>query len=83
MAIWLGVDPGASGALCLLEQVDNDPVTVEFCDFKTDSIRGYLSFIKDEFLLTSPVKMVGLEKVSAMPGQGVKSMFSFGQRLGE
>jgi len=27
--------------------------------------------------------MIGLEKVNAMPGQGVKSMFSFGERYGE
>ena len=27
--------------------------------------------------------MVSVEQVSSMPGQGVKSMFSFGQRLGE
>lgn len=74
MKHWIGIDPGANGAMCILYE-DN---TAEFFDFKKVGIKGY----RNDVLNTETV-MVGLEKVHAMPGQGVKSMFSFGQRLGE
>lgn len=78
MKSWIGIDPGANGALChLFENKD-----IKFIDFKTDGLRGYidyLSSIEDK----KTIQMVSVEQVSSMPGQGVKSMFSFGQRLGE
>lgn len=78
MKHWIGIDPGATGAMCILYENN----TVVFKDFKTIGLQGY-----SEILMTRPINsslvMVGLEKVNAMPGQGVKSMFSFGQRLGE
>jgi len=70
---WAGIDPGASGALCILAE-DN---TIEFFDYSKSKISGYASSNITKCLI------IGLEKVSSMPGQGVKSMFSFGQRLGE
>lgn len=33
--------------------------------------------------LRYPIAATGIESVNSMPGQGVKSVFSFGQRLGE
>lgn len=74
MKQWIGIDPGASGAMCFIFE---DGAT-DFFDFKSGGIPQYsnVGTYKD-------IVMIGLEKVHAMPGQGVKSMFSFGQRLGE
>ena len=49
-----------------------------FVDFKSNQLRGYIEALRDK----QPI-MVALEKVASMPGQGVKSVFSFGQRFGE
>ena len=81
MKYWIGIDPGASGAMCVLNE-DNQ---LFFYDFKSGKIPNYSSLLRTHTTTfpEDPIVMIGLEKVSAMPGQGVKSMFSFGQRLGE
>lgn len=73
---YIGIDPGASGALC---HVNDDGRPIKFVDFATDGLLGYVNYLKT-LDNTTPVI---LESVSAMPGQGVVSMFSFGQRFGE
>lgn len=70
--ISVGIDPGKSGAIAVM--FDNGDVhTSPF-----DAVRyiDILSGLKD-----TEVKCC-LEKVSAMPGQGVVSMFNFGHNLG-
>lgn len=74
MKSWLAFDPGANGSLCLLQE-NGDTF---FVDFKTTGLKGYINFIS-----TITPTMTAIEAVSAMPGQGVTSMFSFGQRYGE
>ena len=69
------IDPGASGSLCVLNSDDS----VHFVDFKKEGLLGYISFLIDNRKYTA----FAIEAVHAMPGQGVSSMFSFGQRLGE
>lgn len=73
----LGIDPGLKGALALLE--DGQMLGVE--DIKSADSRidgGYLSNLmgrwKPDFCVC--------EAVTARPGQGVTSMFSFGYALG-
>lgn len=73
--VWIGIDPGANGALCILHE-DNRTI---FVDFKQDGLKGYIDILSS----LENIQRIGLEKVGSMPGQGVKSMFSFGQRLGE
>lgn len=68
----IGIDPGKSGALCAL-----DGKEITFIDFKTKGLLGY-----KEFLNSKAVEVVALEKVHAMKGQGVVSMFSFGENYG-
>lgn len=75
MKSWLAIDPGANGAICHLYE---DGSTA-FLDFKTDCLSGYAVYIDN----ISTSTMIGVESVHAMRGQGVTSMFSFGQRLGE
>ena len=90
MNIW-GIDPGISGALCYydtkeqgIEVFDMPTVTVG----KRKEVNAYLLvdiLLNGEWSKTSsstPNTYVILERVHAMPGQGVSSMFSFGQSFG-
>lgn len=79
----LGVDPGASGALALLNpQTDSlegvwaMPINKQ--DNKIDLYK--LAAIVDNF--AHDVVFAVIEEVHSMPGQGVASMFSFGQAFG-
>jgi crossover junction endodeoxyribonuclease RuvC len=68
--IYIGIDPGKNGAMCLL---DNE--NLEFIDFDLKEYIAKLSKLSDI--------RACIESVHAMPGQGVSSCFTFGQRLGE
>ena len=72
---YIGIDPGAFGAMAILSD------TCQIKEFKHEGIRGYAETLHS-LGETGPFKLY-LEKVHSMPGQGVASMFSFGQRLGE
>lgn len=77
---WIGIDPGKSGCLAVLEY-DN---SITFFDWpKTGNIAHYIDCLEDFFLETKlrPAMCV-LERVHAMPKQGVSSMFSFGENFG-
>jgi len=71
--LWIGIDPGANGCLCILSDTN-----IEFYDFKKIGLMGYKNLLKS----INPT-MIALELVRARPGQGVVSMFSMGQRVGE
>lgn len=84
----IGVDPGLSGAIAVLE---NDGTYVEVFDIATKKIKsGKKSktvldderIIRDICLYSNELSRVYLERVSAMPGQGVTSMFNFGSTYG-
>lgn len=68
---YIGIDPGKSGALAI---IDGDiAFAVPFDEMK------YLA----ELQTVDPKKAITcLEHVSAMPGQGVSSTFTFGQNFG-
>ena len=81
----IGIDPGASGAIALL--VGRELVSVH--DMPTVSVErnkaqkrqvcpAGLSLLMQQL---SPHRAT-VEKVGAMPGQGVSSMFSFGRSVG-
>jgi crossover junction endodeoxyribonuclease RuvC len=81
----IGIDPGASGAIALLvgrELVsvhDMPTVTVERNKSQKRQVcPAGLSLLMQQL---SPHKAI-CEKVGAMPGQGVSSMFSFGRSVG-
>lgn len=71
----IGIDPGKSGALALItgdhhqvEDYPGDPAQV------VDVLRAWM--------LEYDIRLAALEKVGARPGQGVVSMFTFGQNVG-
>ena len=84
----IGIDPGISGSICFFQdgkilEVIEMPVMTEGKKNKKQ-ING--SQIYNEFLEKINGKddeiRVVIEQVSAMPGQGVTSMFNFGQSFG-
>lgn len=72
MKIYVGIDPGKSGALAFILPDGN--VGVQPFDEKLYA--DILEKIREEEVVCC------LEKVSAMPGQGVVSMFNFGHNFG-
>ena len=78
--IYIGIDPGKNGALALIysETID-PPVVIHFSEEACRSILLHAHGIK--MARGEEVKCC-LEHVTAMPGQGVVSMFNFGQNFG-
>ena len=83
----IGIDPGLSGAIAILEnnQVINIfeiPVMSEGKKNKRQLNSALLvSLLRDNINKSEEVAVV-VEQVNAMPGQGVTSMFNFGQTFG-
>ena len=86
MALVIGIDPGKEGGLAALGL---DGRLLKACMMplvklpKGDELdaRAVIDFLK-EFDLAR-IRLVAVEKVTAMPGQGVVSMFTFGKGFGE
>ena len=85
----IGIDPGISGAICFFEDgevkdIIDMPVMAEGKKNKRQ-INGSQTY-NEIYLRTKnfPKKDISVvvEQVSAMPGQGVTSMFNFGQSFG-
>lgn len=77
----LGIDPGASGAMALL---DGD-VLVRVADMPTIMVKGRSKVLPGgvvDLIVAWKPDQIALEDVGAMPGQGVTSMFSFGRSVG-
>ena len=75
--LFIGIDPGKSGGIACIDTETkivytipyNDKALIDLC--RNEGYGGNTEHI-----------MCCLEKVGAMPGQGVVSMFSFGQSVG-
>lgn len=72
--IYIGVDPGKNGGIAVIHN-DGDIIHL----YPYDEYR--LVTILEIYANIRNIKCV-LEKVNAMPGQGVVSMFNFGQNFG-
>lgn len=72
MKRWIGIDPGSAGAVAMISEYRE----IEIYPLDNDILKQLCrDWCFDECL-------VCLEKVSAMPGQGVASMFTFGKGVG-
>ncbi len=85
----IGIDPGISGAICFFEDgevkdIIDMPVMADGKKNKRQ-INGSQTY-NEIYLRTKNISkkdiFVVVEQVSAMPGQGVTSMFNFGQSFG-
>ena len=84
----IGIDPGISGSICFFEdgkiiEVIEMPVMTEGKKNKkqVNGAQIYNEFLKRINEKDDQIRVV-IEQVSAMPGQGVTSMFNFGQSFG-
>ena len=83
----IGIDPGLSGAIAILENnkvlsIFEIPVMSEGKKNKRQLNSAQLvKLLKDNISENEEVCVV-VEQVNAMPGQGVTSMFNFGQTFG-
>lgn len=85
----IGIDPGISGSICFLEDgiikdVLEMPTMTEGTKSKKQ-VNGSQIYNEISFRIKTYEKKnikVVIEQVSAMPGQGVTSMFNFGQSFG-
>lgn len=88
MSFIIGVDPGASGAVAILEDTGQlvqvfDMPAVEIQVGGKAKRRVAPEMLASELRLYNVHGTVAVvEQVSAMPGQGVSSMFAFGQAYG-
>lgn len=71
--IYMGIDPGKDGAMAVVLENGSVEITV----FDRDRYRNLLEYWSD----SSEIRCC-LERVGAMPGQGVTSMFKFGENFG-
>ena len=74
--IYLGIDPGKNGGYAFICTKNNSEKII---------VKSYdeVNYIKDLEYNNSKDKIICcIEKVGAMPGQGVVSMFNFGQNFG-
>ena len=85
--IIIGIDPGVSGAISVLEnkkviEVYEMPTMIDGKKSKRQ-VNGaqVTNIIKERFREKKEIIVV-VEHVNAMPGQGVTSMFNFGQSFG-
>ena len=83
----IGIDPGLSGAIAILENKNvlklfDMPVMAEGKKNKTQLNSAQLVSIIRENIKNNEEVAVVVEQVNAMPGQGVTSMFNFGQTFG-
>ena len=83
----IGIDPGLSGAIAVLEDkkvlgIYEMPVMAEGKKNKRQLNSAQLvNIIKNNIIESEEIAVV-VEQVNAMPGQGVTSMFNFGQTFG-
>ena len=83
----IGIDPGLSGAIAILDDLKifdmfDMPIMSEGKKNKNQLNSAQLVNIIKSHILSSGDTFVIVEQVSAMPGQGVTSMFNFGQTFG-
>tara|TARA_B100001146_G_scaffold150410_1_gene132201 strand:+ start:540 stop:1019 length:480 start_codon:yes stop_codon:yes gene_type:complete len=85
--IIIGIDPGISGAISILEnkkilEVYDTPTMIDGKKNKKQINSAQVTNIIKERLKDGKEVIVVVEHVNAMPGQGVTSMFNFGQSFG-
>ena len=83
----IGIDPGLSGAIAVLEnnkvlKIFDIPVMSEGKKNKRQLNSALLVSLLKENVENNEEVAIVVEQVNAMPGQGVTSMFNFGQTFG-
>ena len=89
MSFIIGIDPGANGAVAILDANTHDLVQVFDMPSMEITVGGKTKKRVAPYLLADELRLYNVhgtraivEQVSAMPGQGVSSMFAFGEAFG-
>ena len=78
--IWIGIDPGVKGGYAVIDNAKVVYASVRAFPWDDDLFVCEMRGIKN---LANGIKIIAaVEKVGAMPGQGVTSMFNFGKSAG-
>ena len=81
--IYIGVDPGKKGGFAIIHTDLSGKQQVEVFPWDDDAFIREMAAWNGDFAAHEGGGMVAaVEKVGAMPGQGVTGMFSFGQSYG-
>jgi Uncharacterized conserved protein len=83
----IGIDPGLSGGIAILDDLKifdiyDMPIMSEGKKNKNQLNSAQLVNIIKKNIISNGDTFLIVEQVSAMPGQGVTSMFNFGQTFG-
>ena len=76
--VFIGIDPGKSGAMAIIDRRKKGEEQIFLYHFDADAYRDALINLAADPMDCRCV----VERVTAMPGQGVTSMFSFGENFG-
>lgn len=77
--IYIGIDPGALGGLSAIDENNKIIFAVKM---SRENLVNYIKYIHNDIIERNDAVIACVEKVGAMPGQGVTSMFSFGKSAG-
>ena len=85
--IYIGIDPGLNGAIAFLDTEKGHLSVVDMPTFevkRNNKAKREVNAAGLAHILAAAQKVQGiiLERVGAMPGQGVTSVFSFGRSVG-
>jgi crossover junction endodeoxyribonuclease RuvC len=80
--IYIGIDPGKKGGFAMIKQDDSGQQTIDVYPWDdSEFVHKMRTLAEDDDARKSGI-VTAVEKVGAMHGQGVTSMFSFGHSLG-
>lgn len=74
--IYIGIDPGEKGTMAILEYIGDERENITIIPYDKDA------YAKNLAELSRCSAICCLDRVSAMPKQGVVSMFNFGKNFG-
>jgi crossover junction endodeoxyribonuclease RuvC len=85
MTRYLGIDPGLSGALAVVETTNGVPVLLDAIDMPTagTGAKARVDIIAAAgWIVKHAPSMAYVERAQAFPGQGASSGFSYGRAVG-
>ena len=85
MTRYLGIDPGLSGALAVVETINGLPVLVDAIDMPAtgSGAKARVDILAAaEWIAKHAPSMAFVERAQAYPGQGASSGFSYGRAVG-
>ncbi len=77
---YIGIDPGKSGGIAIISEVGVEAITPMIIAGKDIDLAAMADWLENS--ISDEYAIACIEKVSAMPKQGVTSMFSFGFSTG-